>query len=217
MTKTTLWQKYQVHIETVFVFFLAASVRLTSLNVFRAVDEEDRWRWATEFYRALLAGDLPATLVGDGYPGIFPVWLETGWLFLASLYRSVLQGGWLGDDGVYLLIHQWDRTVNLWLQRFPVVLVNTLLVVIIFLYLRRLFGRWVALLAAIFISLDPFYLSDSRVNRAEALVTGLMMLSLLALIAALRNNQTTQPNKLKTPDALRTPHYALPITLPITF
>jgi hypothetical protein len=186
MLKRSFWQKYQLQLETFCVFVLAASVRLTSLNVFRAVDEEDRWAWAVSFYQALLAGDLPGTLVGDGYPGIFPVWLETIWLLIASLYRSTLQGGWFGDDGVYLLIHEWSRTTHLGLQRFPVVLTNTLLVVIIFLYLRKLFGQWVALLAAVLISLDPFYLSDSRVNRAEALLTGLMVSSLLALIAAQR-------------------------------
>ncbi|MCB0209112.1 MAG: glycosyltransferase family 39 protein [Anaerolineae bacterium] len=189
MQKRTLLQKYQLHIETLFVFILAASVRLTSLNVFRVVDEPDRWDWAVAFYQALLAGDLPGTLVGDGYPGIYPVWLETLWLFLASLYRSVLQGSWLGDGGVYLLVHEWDRTDTLWLQRFPVVLTNTLLVVAIFLYLRKLFGQKLALLAAILISLDPFYLSDSRVNRAEGLLTGLMMVSLLALIAAHRQQR----------------------------
>jgi hypothetical protein len=74
----SFWQKYQIQLETFFVFLLAASTRLTSLNIFRAVDEEDRWAWAVDFYKALLAGDLPATLVGDGYPGIFPVWLS-GW------------------------------------------------------------------------------------------------------------------------------------------
>ncbi len=195
ISKNSFRQKYQNQLETLFVFILAASVRLTSLNVFRAVDEEDRWAWAVDFYRALLAGDLPATLVGDGYPGIFPVWLETIWLFIASLYRSVLQGGWLDNDGLYLLIHQWSRNDHLWAQRFPVVLTNTILVVIIFLYLRKLFGRRVALLSAILISLDPFYLSDSRVNRAEGLLTGLMTVSLLALIAShRRSTNTTQVN-----------------------
>ena len=189
MLKRNVLQKYQLYIETLFVFILAAAVRLTSLNVFRVVDEPDRWDWAVDFYRALLAGNLPGTLVGDGYPGIFPVWLETIWLFLASLYRSVLQGSWIGDAGVYLLVHEWDRTDTLWLQRFPVVLANTLLVVGIFLYLRKLFGQRLALLAAVLISLDPFYLSDSRVNRAEGLLTGLMMLSLLALIAAHREQR----------------------------
>ena len=181
--------RHQSKLETLFVFLLAAVMRLTSLNVFRAIDEEDRWAWAVDFYRALLAGDLPATLVGDGYPGIFPVWLETLWLFAASIYRSILQGGWLGDDGIYLLIHEWNRTAYQGVQRFPVALTNTLLVVVVFLYTRKLFGRWVGLLAAALICLDPFYLSDSRVNRAEGLLTGLMTVSLLALIAALSNQE----------------------------
>ncbi len=179
-------KKYQLHLETLTVFLLAGAVRLTSLNVFRAIDEEDRWAWAVEFYKALLAGDLSATLVGDGYPGIFPVWLETLWLILASLYRSALQGSWLNDDGIYLLIHEWQRPAYLGMQRFPVALMNTILVVIIFLYVRHLFGRWTGLLAAILISLDPFYLSDSRVNRAEGLLTGLMAVSLLGLVTALK-------------------------------
>jgi 4-amino-4-deoxy-L-arabinose transferase-like glycosyltransferase len=98
-----------------------------------------------------------------------------------------VQGGWIGEAGVYSLLHQWGRISNLALQRFPVALANTLLVVFIFLYVRRLFGARVALVAAVLISLDPFYLSDSRVNRAEALVTGLMMLALLGLIGWLRD------------------------------
>ena len=89
----SFWQKYRSLLETLCIFLLAAAVRLTSLNVFLAVDEEDRWAWAVAFYQALLAGDLPGTLVGDGYPGIFPVWLETLWLLAASLYRSLLRGG----------------------------------------------------------------------------------------------------------------------------
>src|SRR5688572_7293017 len=189
MSNPTFWQKYQIYLESLFVFLLAAAVRLTSLNVFLIVDEEDRWAWAVDFYRALLAGDLAGTLVGDGYPGIFPAWLESLWLFAGSLYRSILQGGWLGDEGVYVLIHEWSRSEYLAVQRFPVVLANTLLVVIIFLYLRQLFGQKIALLGAVLISLDPFYLSDSRVNRAEALLTGLMTVSLLALILALRQQQ----------------------------
>jgi hypothetical protein len=176
-------KKYQIALETLAVFLLAASVRLTSLNTYLVIDEEDRWAWAVAFYRALLAGDLPATLVGDGYPGIFPVWLETLWLMAASLYRSALQGGWIGGDGVYLLIHEWDRTAYLGMQRFPVALANTLLVVLVFLYVRSLFGRWVGLLSALLICFDPFYLSDSRVNRAEGLLTGLMTISLLSGIA----------------------------------
>jgi len=199
---------------TVFIFILAGAVRLTNLGVFRAIDEEDRWAWAVDFYRALLAADLPATLVGDGYPGIFPAWLETGWLFAASLYRSALQGGWIGDGGVYALLHDWGRMSNLALQRFPIALANTLLVVIIFLYARKLFARHVALLAAIFISLDPFLLSDSRVNRAEALLAGLMTVSLLALIVALRE-RGGEGKRGRGGDTAESPSHPLPPSPPL--
>ncbi|MEM7028327.1 MAG: glycosyltransferase family 39 protein [Chloroflexota bacterium] len=191
MTKTFI-SRHTIKIETLLVFLLAASVRLTHLSVFRVVDEEDRWAWGIDFFQALLAGDLPATLIGDGYPGIFPAWLESIWLFLAALYRSVLQGSWIGDDGIYLLLHEWGRWSNLAYQRFPIVLINTLLVVAVFLYVRHLFDRKVALVAAILISLDPFYLSDSRVNRAEALVSGLMTLSFLALVVAAKKSDWRQ-------------------------
>ncbi len=42
------------------------------------------------------------------------------------------------------------------------------------------------MLSGILIALDPFYLSDSRVNRAEAVITGLITLSMLALIFCYR-------------------------------
>jgi hypothetical protein len=126
VSKSALWVRYRAQFEVLFVFVLAAVVRLTSLGVFRAVDEEDRWAWAVDFYQALLADNLPATLVGDGYPGIFPAWLETLWLFSVSVYRSILQGSWIGEAGVDLLVHEWGRSSHLVAQRFPVVLFNTL-------------------------------------------------------------------------------------------
>ena len=92
---TNFWHKYRFHLETLFVFVLAGSVRLSSLGVFLVVDEEDRWRWAVDFYQALLAGDLPGTLVGDGYPGIFPAWLETGWVI-----QSIREMSWTWPNGL---------------------------------------------------------------------------------------------------------------------
>jgi hypothetical protein len=84
--------------------------RLIGLSGYLIVDEPDRWNWAEAFYRALVAGNLRATLVGDGYPGIVPAWLETIWLLGESLRRSLLAGRWFGEEGIYTLFHVWSRT-----------------------------------------------------------------------------------------------------------
>ena len=164
------------------VVLLVALPRLSGLGGYLIVDESDRWRWAEEFYRALVSGDLRATLVGDGYPGILPVWLETIWLLGESLRRSILEGGWFGDEGIYMLFHVWSRTAYLPQQRLPIVLFNTLLALLVGWCTAKVYGRRVGLVALVLIALDPFYLADSRVNRAEAVITGLLTLSILSLI-----------------------------------
>ena len=164
------------------LILLMAVPRLTSLNQYLIVDEADRWRWAKEFSLALQRGDLAGTLVGDGYPGIVPVWLESIWIFGEASRRSLSEGQWIGQPGLYHLLHEWDRTEYLSQQRLPIVLFNTGIALAIIWAVWRLFGRRVALVSGLLIALDPFYLSDSRVNRAEAVITGLMTLSILFLI-----------------------------------
>lgn len=156
--------------------------RLTHLNQYLIVDEEDRWRWAKNFVSALSRGDLAATIGEVGYPGLVPIWAESLWIWLEAGRRSLLEGRWIGEPGLYLIMHEWDRPVNLFQQRLPVVLLNTGLALLVVGFVWRLFGKWVAVLSGLLIALDPFYLTDSRVNRADALITGLMTLSILALI-----------------------------------
>ncbi len=156
--------------------------RLTALNQYIIVDEADRWRWAEDFVRALSQGDLSATLVGDGYPGIVPVWAETIWIYGEAVRRSWAEGQWIGSVGLANIFHEWDRSAFLAHQRLPIVLLNTAVALSIVWAVWGLFGRRVAFVSGILIALDPFYLSDSRVNRAEAVITGLMTLSMLFLI-----------------------------------
>lgn len=164
------------------LLLLVALPRLTALNQYLIVDEADRWRWAEDFVYALSRGDLAGTLVGDGYPGIVPVWAETIWILLEAARRSVAAGQWIGEPGLYLILHEWERPAFLYQQRLPLVLLNIMLALGIIGAVWRLFGRRIGLVSALLIALDPFYLSDSRVNRAEAVITGLLTLSILALI-----------------------------------
>ena len=155
--------------------------RLSDLGGYLIVDEADRWRWAEQFYRALVAGDPAATLVGDGYPGIVPAWVQTLWLLGESVRRSLSEGQWFSETSVYMLFHVWSRVENLPLQRLPIALFNGLLVVLIAIWVVRLYGWQVGALALVLVALDPFLLADSRVNRAEAIFTGLFTLSILSL------------------------------------
>jgi hypothetical protein len=164
------------------LILLIALPRLTALNQYLIVDEADRWRWAKEFVLALSRGDLAGTRVGDGYPGIVPVWAESLWILLEAGRRSLLEGRWIGDAGLGFLLHEWERTAFLAQQRLPIALLNTGLALAIVGAVWRLFGKRAALVSGVLIALDPFYLSDSRVNRAEAMITGLMTLSVLSLI-----------------------------------
>ncbi len=185
----TLGQSWTTWAVTVGLIILTALPRLVALNQYLIVDEADRWRWAKDFVYALSRGNLAGTLVGDGYPGIVPVWAESIWIFLEAIRRSFIEGQWIGDPGLYNLFHQWDRTAYLFQQRFPIVLLNTIIALGVMWAVWRIWGKWVALISGLLIALDPFYLSDSRVNRAEALITGLMTLSVIFLILFYQKRQ----------------------------
>ncbi|MCS7260249.1 MAG: glycosyltransferase family 39 protein [Anaerolineae bacterium] len=121
-------------------------------------------------------------MVGDGYPGIVPAWVQTLWLLGESIRRSLTEGEWFSETSVYMLFHVWSRTENLSLQRLPIALFNGLLVLLIAIWVARLYDRRAGVLTLVLVALDPFLLADSRVNRAEAIFTGLFTLSILSLV-----------------------------------
>jgi len=172
-----------------FILILSALPRLTDLNRFLIVDEPGRWEWAKQFFTALVKGDPGGTMI-HGYPGILPNWLSFVWIGLNAIWRSWKQGSWLGDAGLYAMFHEWDRVPqHLADQRLGVVVGNTLLVLLAYLLIRRAFGLKVALVSGVLIALDPFYLTDSRINRAEAVTAGITFVSLLLLILYVREDK----------------------------
>ena len=175
----SLWA---IGLAVVVLIVLMVIPRFADLNQYIIVDESDRWLWAEDFVYALHRRDLAGTLIGHGYPGVLPAWVESAWIYLEALRRSMVEGQWIGEPGLYLLFHEWSRTAFLAQQRLPIVFLNTGLALATVWAIWRLFGRRVALVSGVLIALDPFYLSDSRINRAEAVITGLMTLSVLAMI-----------------------------------
>jgi hypothetical protein len=164
------------------VLVLAAIPRLTSLRAFLAHDETQIWEWASQFFFALLNGDWPATIVGPGNPSVTLFWnhalvmgAKYAWAWLTGIHTTAL-ATW--PD------FQPEATLEPLVQRrLPIVIFNTLAVVIAYRLIHRLFGRRVALIAAVLLALDPFYLADSRTSRGEGLLASLMILAILLFLS----------------------------------
>jgi 4-amino-4-deoxy-L-arabinose transferase-like glycosyltransferase len=164
-----------------FIIALAVIPRVVDLGVFRIVDEEHLWEWTEQFTRAVLARDWAGTAI-TAYPGLPFFWVQFVNLGLEMMRRTLAHGGWIGDAGVYLVFHEWNREVFLDERRLLLGLVNGALVVWLYLLVRRLFGKTVGLVAGILLALNPFLLSESRVARVEALSAEFVALSVITLM-----------------------------------
>ena len=164
---------------------------LTLGRTFVVNDETLYWDWSNQFVTALLNQDWAATLIRKAYPLVTVMWVQTLGFGLRGLWA------WLTGSLTPQFYQQLalDRPLEFELlaqRRLPMVLVNAGIVVLIYLYARRLLGRKTALVAAILIGLDPFYLSDARTMRGDSLMAGLMTLSVLSLLLSRRSQSWRQ-------------------------
>jgi 4-amino-4-deoxy-L-arabinose transferase-like glycosyltransferase len=144
----------------------------------------------------VLRGDLRDTY-WHYYPGVTLTWLET--LGMAGQYLRLLLTG----DGVPFSELIYSDVLSLLLPvRLPFVLLSALAVPAVYLLARKLFAAPVALLGALLLAFDPFYLAHSRVAHGDAPVAALMTLSALAFFVFLRDAQPAGNWRL----ALRQPY-----------
>lgn len=170
------------------VIGLAVIPRVLDLGVFRIVDEEHLWEWTEQFTLAVLARDWRGTAI-TAYPGLPFFWVQFINLALEMVRRSLAQGGWIGDAGVYLVFHEWSREIFLAQRRLLLGLVNAALVIWLYLLVRRLFGERIGLVAGLLLALDPFLLSESRVARVEALSAEFVGLTVITLLFYFRQRR----------------------------
>jgi 4-amino-4-deoxy-L-arabinose transferase-like glycosyltransferase len=161
-------------------------VHLRGLDVFLTADEL-KWTCRTiNFRTALLRGDLAHTFQ-VGHPGVITMWAGSLGLplDLNGDWSDICQETHISRLSVAI---GHDRLVELgrlaFQARRPVALLTWLSTVAIVLLTARLFGRIAGLMAAILVSLDPFYLALSRVLHLDALTGSFMVVSLIALLVA---------------------------------
>ena len=172
-----------------FLFLVALLPRAFGLNVFVTPDE---YLWigrSGEFLAALLRADWVATFQ-VGHPGLTTRW--TGVLGILAMYLPRLQtaSGQLLIDGQPFQDLLTDMSAHLpevlAATRYPTAILTSMGVVGLYFLVRPLFGQRAALLSAVILALEPFYLALSRVIHHDALSTTFMALSLLSFMVHLR-------------------------------
>ncbi len=173
------------------LFAVALLPRVCALGTFTTWDEPMWVYRSAHFLTALLQGDLRGTFQ-VGHPGV--ITMISGSLGIA-VQRFVLGQGaaelrWVNAlPALEPIDVEAMRKLALFLlaAKLPLAVLNALCVLAIFVLAKRLLDPGAALLAALFVALDPFHIALSRVLHIDAPAANFMLLSLLALLCHLRH------------------------------
>ncbi|MGB5932199.1 MAG: glycosyltransferase family 39 protein [Anaerolineae bacterium] len=161
----------------ILLFLVAFMPRIISLGAFVNPDAGHWVVRSTKFMNALAEGILVGTYQSD-HPGVFAMW----GFGISMVLRHLMAG----DLRSYLELANRSgfgtRLDLITTAAIFTVLVTSLSTVGVYLLARKVFGQRVALLGAILVALDPFYIAHSRVIHLDAILSACMILSTLMLI-----------------------------------
>ncbi len=169
--------------------------RLASPADFWTTDEARHWSGRAErFLDALRTGDLAATNQ-TGHPGVTTMWLGAAG---AGIYRILAAQGRvepastathyveMGDYGraaAAYAAHAKDYARYRYLLRLPLALATALILLLCGWLLWRMLPAGAAGLAILFLAADPFLTAHSKILHLDALLSVLVLLSILAAVA----------------------------------
>jgi hypothetical protein len=163
------------------LLFIALLSRYTGLGSFSWPDEQTWLERSAAFVLALERGDLGGTYLSD-HPGVVPMW----GFGTALALRARLTGDHAALEALAAESYQGDYPAQLAAAATFTVLLTSLAIVAAYALLIPLMGRPGAALAGLFLALDPFYLTHSRIVHVDGILASLMLLSALALLVYLR-------------------------------
>jgi hypothetical protein len=176
------------------IFLMALLPRAWGSTAYITTDEPAWAHRSARFLTALQARKYEETFV-VGHPGVTTMWLGTiGIVAQCRLRPEACAELW--SVGATLSEDYWGeetlRQLPRWLPavKLPLAIVVAASIVAIYLLVKRLLGHSVALLSAVLIALDPFYLAHSRVLHLDGLTATFMTLSLLTLLAHLTGRRS---------------------------
>jgi len=144
---------------------------------------------SANFYYALGQKDYAATYIKE-HPGVVTMWAGTAAYMLDfPEYRGFGQGYFESDK--YWMFEDFITSKGviphdvLITTRLIMVILNTLLIAVAFVFARLLFGTFPALIGFLLIAFDPFHVSITRLAHLDGPVSSFLFLSLLAFLAYL--------------------------------
>lgn len=164
----------------VFLFFVTVRLYFLGYEMFNT----DVWKWKQRIYdfgTGVFTFDFVKT-IQMYHPGVPLMWLGSLAIKFFNLFYRVTTGSNPPDNNIEVLFQLH------FLQKLFIVLALGLLVTLSFYLLKKLFSTRFALIAIIFLSLEPFYYALTRVIHLEGLQTTFMFLAFLSMYYFLENN-----------------------------
>ncbi len=167
---------------------LLAVPRLSSIDRFATIDEPYWLTAGSNFYYALGQRAFANTIY-DYHPAVTTMWIVTlSMLVYFPQYRGLGQGYFdVYKDSLerFLLAHDRTPLGLLTTARVIQTFVIVILLLVAFMYLRKLLGGRIAVVGILLVSFDPFFLGHSRLLNHEGMLALLVLISVLSLHAYL--------------------------------
>jgi hypothetical protein len=171
-------------IALLFLIPALALPRLTELGRYVTIDEPLWLMRSANFYVALWNKDWKDTVQVE-HPGVTITWAGTaGFLWKFPGYVKLVDGPFFKANKLqeFLITKSCESLELLVAGRAFTALAVISILLLAFPVMARLAGWGLALLAFLFIALDPYFIALSRLLHMDGLVTALMLLSLLAFL-----------------------------------
>ncbi len=170
--------------------------RGAALDRYVTIDESKWVIRSGNFYHALATGQLEYTFQ-RAHPGVTVMWAgAAGYLLRFPEYASEVPGQFERINSAlddFLRANGHEPLEILVAGRAVVLLINTLVLGGAFLFARRLLSYWPALVGTALILFDPFAAAHSRFLHPDSLLSGFMLLSLLAFLDFLLRGRKPLP------------------------
>ena len=175
------------------VLILVAAVglpRLLELDRFITADEPTWVRHSASFYSDLVHGDFANTFKLE-HPGVTVMWAgSAGILSLQLLNPEAGQSGLTSGGYTITVQNQEYKLIDVLASgRLFMVLANTVVIALAFVYARHLLDPLIAFVGTLLIAFDPFHVAHSRFLHLDALASSLLLLAFLAFMSYLHRRR----------------------------